>query len=239
LFTTIEPPSAGHSHVYVYRVDQFYLHGSSFEVTVDGRALANLAPGSFAALKLAPGAHWLGVDMHGFMGDADQAIYGPSGTTQFYQLDFEARGRMASRLLLGPIVSAIVDSQLNATLQPRTPEQARLDLATLKNVSTTGAMLSLEKDGAYASIADVDAVPGLGESDKIRYREWVGTSNPKAAVLADGGKLFLSNAANSARTGTLGSEAFQLQMTMKTCKGSGATGCTPYALGKRVVWNKP
>jgi hypothetical protein len=147
----------------------------------------------------------------------------------------------------GPTASlltmAIARSLTPAYLRPRDGAQATSFLAELRSVSKSGDLLTLERDGAYAAVDTVDAVPALNEEQRALYRAWLMRPFPRAAVIADGGKLFLSSAPTyvpgTSASPVSGASGTQAVWAMSDCKGSGATGCVVYATNDRVVWVKP
>jgi hypothetical protein len=234
-FMALEPPVEGRSDVYVYRASSLVMMTGAFPLSVDGRAIGpELSNGSYAAMRLAPGRHRLGVDMKYTTGNVALDIDVRANSATFYQLDLSAVPR------IGPVapllMQAIATSLTHPPLVARPQAQALADLGELKSTHPNGGFLTLERDGAYAAVDDVDAVPGLSATDRDRYREWLKEPHPRAAVIADNGRLFTSTRSTNGLGQVSGGSGTQAAWTMGDCWGSGAKGCQVYAENDRVVW---
>jgi len=79
----------------------------------------------------------------------------------------------------------------------------------------------------YASIDDVGAVPYLNDRGKMRYREFLAHSKPRAFVVVKDGSFTIAYGGND-----------PLDAAMQSCRRQSHDDCEPYAVNDKVVWKK-
>lgn len=235
---TLAPLVDDRSDVYVYRVSEGRNAVRAVTLSVDGRAIGrDLCDGSYSALRLAPGRHRLGIDMKWVAHNVALDIDVPTNSASFFELDLSGIQRP---VLIASWSPHWTEPPLSRPpLTPRSTHRALADLAELDSTHPDGGFLTLEQDAAYAAVDDVEAVPGLSATDRERYREWLRLPHPRAAVIADGGRLFLStHFPGPIWSGPQLIGGLAANWTFVDCRWSGATGCRIYAQDDRVVWTR-
>lgn len=121
-FSGFASPQKDKSDVYLYRTGAIFAVLQSFEVTVDGNKAGDLYNASYLRLQLAPGKHSLRVYPGGISVSSELEINAEPGKLAFYQYSCTPgpMGLLTNGLFLG------------ATIDPRSQEQAVLDLKNLK-----------------------------------------------------------------------------------------------------------
>ncbi|MGD0169028.1 MAG: DUF2628 domain-containing protein [Smithella sp.] len=123
-----------------------------------------------------------------------------------------------------PPESAIESATASAIASPSTPPQAQTPVIP---VTVEPAVSSRTGGSEYASIDDVQAVPYLNDRGKMRYREFLANSKPRAIVIVKDGSFTIAYGGND-----------PLDAAMQSCRQQSHDDCEPYAVNDKVVWKK-
>lgn len=87
-FSGVEPTAADQGDVYLYRTSGLYAAGAAFNVSLDGKQVADLPNASFVRLRLAPGKYMLNVNPGPLTKTSDLSVQVEPGKSSFYQYTF-------------------------------------------------------------------------------------------------------------------------------------------------------
>lgn len=206
--------------VYLYRDDAFFAIGDAFSISVDGQAAGSLYNASYLVLRLPPGLHSLKVAPHALAKSSVKEIDVKPGEASFWQFDF----------VTGPLANAMF---IGSSIQSRDPALAVENMKALSEAATS--LVTLKLPTRFATIADVDAVPGLDQRGKEGYLTWLSKSKPRAFVISATGKW---NSAWGTKPTDLGDPKDPTERALLKCKKRGLNDCKVYALDENVVWEK-
>lgn len=119
---------------------------------------------------------------------------------------------------------------------PATPAAARTVPAVPADAGVTVEAALRRAPPDAPAVDDVGAVPGLKESGRAGYREWLKRSAPRAFVIARGGGWSASSGTTPANPADPGDPAAR---ALKRCREQGSTDCVLYAVNDRVVYVPP
>jgi hypothetical protein len=206
--------------VYLYRENDLYAIGDAFPVFVDGQRVGDLYNASYLVLRLAPGLHSLKVAPNELAKSSVTEIDVKPGERSFWNFYF-LTGPLANPFYLGSSIR----------FRDRNPAVRHLIFST----EAAAGMITLQLPALFASISDVNAVPGLDQRGKEGYVSWLSKPTPRAFVISAGGKW---NAAWGTKTKDFGEPKDPTERALLHCKKRGLNDCKVYALDDNVVWKK-